>query len=359
MQLHVVNTAKKAIAFPEPVYRTLGRTGLKISVISFGTSMTPEADVIRMAFDHGVNFVDTARKYLGGKNEEIVGKALKGWRDKVYVATKPLPSSTTKMEIIRDVESSLKALDTDYIDVIQLHEVIGKERLFIPEVREAFLKLKEQGKVRFFGVGTHTNQVEVLNAMVDDREQFFDMALVAYNFMSSKDVGDAIARAAKANIGVIAMKTQAGGYETGENKIKPHQAALKWALNNPNITAAIPGMQNLAQLMENIAVMGMPLQQADERMLQRYSEAVKQHYCHLCGICEGSCPRGVEISTINRSLMYAEGGYKSRELSISTYGGIPSSVSASACAECAVCTACCVNGLNISAKMKHARELFA
>jgi len=153
------------------------------------------------------------------------------------------------------------------------------------------------------------------------------------------------------------MKTQAGGYATEVmGKISPHQAALKWALRNPNITAAIPGMKDLSQLKEDIAVMGMPFELADEHILQRYHAAVKPYFCHLCGKCEGTCPMGVEISTINRSLMYAQ-GYGNRELALSTYREIPASVSAQACGDCSKCVARCVNGLDIRAKMERAREL--
>ncbi|MCK9418743.1 MAG: aldo/keto reductase [Nitrospirae bacterium] len=345
--------------FPKPVYRTLGRTGMKISVVSFGAMLTPEPEVLKIAFDNGVNYVDTARKYMDGKNEEIVAKALKGRRDKVYVATKTLPGSKAKEDIIRDVETSLKTLETDYIDVIQLHNLTDRERIFIPETREALAKLKQQGKVRFFGVTTHKNQPEVLNALVDDKDRFFDTALVAYNFESHKNIGAAIERAAKAGIGIIAMKTQAGGYKTeAMGAISPHQAALKWALQNPNITMAIPGMKDLANLRENIAVMGMPFKTADAQILRKYHAAVAGFYCDLCGTCEGTCPRGVEISTINRSLMYAE-GYKSRELALSTYREVPRTASAMACLECPVCVAHCEKGLNIAAKMQQARTMLA
>lgn len=179
---------------------------MKITAVSFGAMLTPEPEVIKIAFDLGVNYVDTARRYMGGKSEEIVGKAVKGRRDRIYVATKTQPSSHSKEDIIRDVEASLKALDTDYVDVIQLHNLTDKERIFTPETREALIKLREQGKVRFFGVTTHKNQAEVLNALVDDRDRFFDTGLVAFNFKSDKPVSDAMERAAKANIGIIAME---------------------------------------------------------------------------------------------------------------------------------------------------------
>jgi predicted aldo/keto reductase-like oxidoreductase len=351
----------ESLVFPPPVYRTLGRTGMKITIVSFGAMLTPEAEVMKVAFDHGVNYVDTARRYMAGKNEEIVAKALKGRRDKIFVATKTKPDSHTKEAIFKDVETSLTALETDYVDVIQLHNLTGenKDRILISETREAFMKLKEQGKVRFFGVTTHKGQAEVLNALVDDRDRFFDTALVGYNFKSSADVKEAIARAAQANIGIIAMKTQAGGYETGVlGPVSSHQAALKWALQNAHITAAIPGMRDMAELREDIAVMGMKFGYLDKLILNRYGAAVKHYYCHLCGVCESTCPKGVAISTINRCLMYKE-GYKESELARSTYVEIPASISASACLNCPDCVARCVNGLDIAMKMDRSRRLLA
>jgi len=347
-------------AFPKPVYRTLGRTGLKISLVSFGAMLTPEPEVIRVAIDQGVNYIDTARKYMGGKNEEIVGKAVKGVRDKLFIATKTLPESKTKAELIQDVEASLKALGTDHIDVIQLHNLTGKERIFISETQEALAQLKKEGKVRFCGVTTHKNEAEVLNALVDDPDRFFDTCLVKYNFKSDKEVATAIDRAASAGIGIIAMKTQVGGYDTtGLGGITAHQAALKWVLRNPKVTAAIPGMKNMTQLREDIAVMGMPFTYADMRRLDRYAEAIAPFYCNFCGSCEAGCPLGVEISTVNRALMYAEGSYRDMDLARATYAELPRQATATVCSGCGICSARCVNGLDISAKMARARTVLA
>ncbi len=184
---------------PAPVYRTLGRTGLKITVVSFGAMLTPESEVIRAGLDQGINYIDTARRYMNGKNEGIVAQAIKGRRDTIYLATKVRPASRTKKEIFRDVEESLTELQTDHVDVIQLHNLTGKdkERAFLPEVREALVKLRQEGKVRFFGVTTHTDEAEVVNALVDDPDHFFDTVLVKYNFTSGRGVKEAIARAAQ------------------------------------------------------------------------------------------------------------------------------------------------------------------
>jgi aryl-alcohol dehydrogenase-like predicted oxidoreductase len=356
MQLAESGTAPAA----KPVYRTLGRTGLKITVVSFGAMLTPEAEVIRVAIDQGVNYINTARKYMGGKNEETVGKAVKGVRDKVYIATKVLSESRKKTEIIRDVETSLKTLGTDYIDVIQVHDIIEISKGLLPETLEAMTLLKKQGKVRFCGVTTHSNEIAVLNALADDPDRFFDTCLVKYNFKSDKKVLNAIDRAAATGIGIIAMKTQIGGYEmTSQGTITPHQAALKWVLQNPNVTAAIPGMKDLKELKENIAVMGIPFKYADLRRLDRYAEAITPYYCSFCGTCEGGCARGVEISTVNRALMYAEGGYCNISLARSTYADIPLSATAAACIDCDGCTAHCINGLDIAKKMERARKVLA
>jgi hypothetical protein len=345
---------------PGPVYRTLGRTGLKITVVSFGAMLTPEAEVIRAGLDRGVNYIDTARRYMNGKNEEIVAKAVKGIRKNLFLATKTLSSSNTREEIIRDVEKSLSVLETDYIDVIQLHNLTSRDRAFIPEVREAYARLRQQGKVRFFGVTTHTNQAAVIDAVVDDPDHFFDTVLVGYNFKSSPDLRESIARAARAGIGVVAMKTQAGGYKTGAlGSISPHQAALKWALQDTNVTAAIPGMRDMAELNEDLAVMGMmKVTRRDEQILARYGQAIDSYYCRLCGQCEGFCSRGVAISDINRCLMYAE-AYGSMDLARDTYRQIPARAGLGRCLECSACTASCVNGIDIPAKLERAGRILA
>jgi aryl-alcohol dehydrogenase-like predicted oxidoreductase len=346
-----------SFAFPTPVHRTLGRTGLEIAVVSFGAMLTPEPEVLEYAFDNGINYVDTARVYMGGKNEEIVGKALKGRRHKVILATKTRPSSISTTDIVNDVETSLKALGTDYIDVIQLHNLTDKERIFIPETREALVRLKKAGKVRFFGVTTHTNQAGVLNALADDRDRFFDTALVAYNFKSGREDSEAVSKAAKAGIGIVAMKTQAGGYPAEAlGGVSPHQAVLKWVLLNPDIAAAIPGMKDLAQLREDVAVMGMPFTRADALFLRRYGDAVQTRYCRMCGKCEPGCPRGVGIAMVNRSLMYAE-GYGEPGLALATYRDIP--ISAAACRGCPECVASCLHGIDIPARMEKSGKMLA
>jgi len=341
-----------------PVYRTLGRTGLKVTTLSFGAMLTPEYEVIRAGLDMGINYVDTARRYLNGRSEGIVGKAVKGIRDKLYIATKTKPDSNTADAIIKDVETSLENLMTDHIDVIQLHNLDKPERAFIPEVREAYVKLKKQGKVRFFGVTTHTNQAEVINALVDDPDKFFDTVLVAYNMKSDASVKQAIARAKAAGLGVVAMKIQAASRGRDEVPvISPEQAAaaLKWVLQDTNVTNVIAGMKTLEQVRQMFPVMGMKMTSADEGRVERYAAAIDRQYCRLCAQCEPTCPKGVRISVVNRALMYAQ-AYGEQALGRETFD---EAAHARLCSFCTECVARCVNGLNIAGKMADAARLFA
>jgi len=344
-------------AVPAPVYRVFGRTGLKVNVVGFGSLKTSEPAVFQAAFDRGVNWVDTARVYMDGRNERLVGEALKGYRDKVYVSTKVVPGPIEEMEA--SVAESLDALGLDGVDLMQLHHLSSKDEVYNKEYRAFFTRLRKEGKTKFVGVTSHSNEIEVLDAVVSDPEKFWDTMMIPYNFKSPPATKAAIERAAKAGVGIIAMKTQAGGYETRElGDVSPHQAALKYVLRDPNVSFAIPGMTDLKQVEECVAVMRMPLTRADLELLDRYGRAIAPYYCHRCGACRAECPAAVEIPEINRSLMYAE-GYRDMALARSTYRAIPVCASASACAGCLECTARCPNGLDIAERMQKAQSLFA
>jgi len=349
--------AIEARAASDVAYRTLGRTGLKVSVVGCGAMRTSEAAVIRAAFDKGVNWLDTARGYMGGKNEGICAEALKRYRDKVYVTTKT--DARSKSEIFREAEESLRSLQTDHIDLYLLHSVDEPKDLTNQETREALAQLREQGKVRFLGVSTH-KPVEILDAVAQDKDKFFDAVLVPYNFKSPKAVKEAIARAAASGVGIVAMKTQAGGYKTKElGDISPHQAALKWVLQDTNVSTTIPAMVDLQQVEEDTAVMGMmALTKVDRQVLSRYGAAIAPLYCIGCEKCRPTCPRGVDIPTINRCLMYAE-GYGDAELARTTYTRLPVALTAATCADCPECVAYCPNGLRIAHKMRQAMATLA
>lgn len=336
-------------------YRPLGRTGLKVAVVSFGAMRTSDPNVIHHALDKGINYIDTARSYMSGNNEIIVGHVLKTRRKEAYIATKLHLDS--EAEMMQSVATSLKCLQTEVIDVIQLHGLSSREEVFDKDGMNALDKMRRKGMVRFVGFTTHKNQIECLEAGIATK--FYDVILVTYNFKSDPALGEAIAKAAKTGIGVVAMKTQAGGYASQElANWSPHQAALRWVLQNAGVATTIPSMVSLAQVDENIKVMGASFGARDQEILDRYGELYDRVLCRLCGTCEKQCRFGVPIQDINRSLMYAE-GYRDYDLALRTYRELLATTPVDACANCKQCEVTCKYGLDIPSRLARAREIFA
>ncbi len=233
-------------------YRSLGKTGLKVSTVGFGAMITSDPTVIHHALDLGINYIDTASSYMRGNNEILVGSVLKTRRKEAYIATKT--KLGTEEAMMESVTNSLKKLQTDVIDVIQLHGLNSKNQVLNQEYMKALDKMRKKGMVRFVGFSTHDNQAECLLAAIEAK--FYDMVLVAYNFSSDPAIGEAIKKAGEAGIGIVAMKTQAGGYQGKDRgEWSPHQAALRWVLKNPYIATTIPSMTSFAQVDENFAAM--------------------------------------------------------------------------------------------------------
>ncbi|MBN1541233.1 aldo/keto reductase [candidate division KSB1 bacterium] len=340
----------------EAVYRTLGRTGLLCSILGFGAMRTSDPGIIRRAIEMGVNNIDTARGYMDGENEVIVGKAIKGLRDSLVITSKIRPASKERM--IADVEASLKALGTDHLDILLLHSAQRISDIHQQESLEALNTLKESGKTRFIGFSTHKNMASLLSAAAENEENPFDVILVVYNFTTDDDVAASIAKAAKAGIGIIAMKTQAGGYKEPDlGNLNPHQAALKWVLTNPDVTCAIPAMVTYDQLEENIKVMDSSFGWMDRKTLHRYGRAIDHKLCRFCGACEDQCPHGVSVADISRCLMYND-GYGDARLARSAYAeqGVQT---LEACQNCHECVVRCAYGLPIAENVQRARTLFA
>jgi len=330
--------------------RPLGKTGFQAGTVGFGAMTTRDPEVIRFAVDRGVDYVDTAARYMGGENERIVGRALSGIRDKVVLATKA--KIGTVDEMILSAENSLRSLKTDVIDLLQLHNLSTEAEVTDERAHEAFQKLIEQGKVRAVGVTTHSGQETVLRAVA--KHGFYKTVLVAYNFRSEAGaaatgkgapemppgLSNTIREVAGSGIGVIAMKTQAGGYASPPGGMSPHQAALAWVLANPGVTLAIPGMTSYAQVEENLGARGKRFTLADRVALGRYALEIGDRHCGLCGACGGVCPRGVEVPSVLRALTYLE-GYREEDLARSAYGSLPPGRNAAACGDCRECLVAC------------------
>ncbi len=343
-------------------HRTLGRTKLKVTSVGFGCMITSDPSVITRAADIGITYFDTARGYQQGNNERMVGAALKNKRKDIVLSTKS--GAKDKDSLLKDLDTSLRELGTDYVDIWYLH---GKNAP--SDVRDDMIEAqqiaKKAGKIRFAGVSSHSGQKELLPWMA--QKGAFDVALISYNFSMADGLDAAIETATKAGIGIVAMKVMAGGFRS----LRPGDAireklsregamlsALKWTLKNKNIGTTIPSMTDMDQLDENLKAMALPFAGSDEKLLASQRELIRPVYCNMCGECEGTCAKGLPVAEVLRSVMYAE-GYGQYALGREHFKVISSEQAPSLCGDCAGCTVQCPQGVRVSARMQRAEELFA
>jgi len=351
-----------ASASPSLQFRVLGRTGLKVTTVGFGCMITSDGSVIGRAVDAGVTYFDTARSYQSGNNERMVGAALGAKRKQVVLSTKThAPDAAT---MVQHIDKSLKELNTDYVDIWYLHARSKPEEI-TNEMIAAQIKAKEQGKVRFIGVSTHSGQQQLVPWMVD--KKVFDVVLAAYNFSMDATMEQAVATAAKANMGVVAMKVMAGGSHRakadtalGQKLTQPGAmlAALKWVIKNPNVTTTIPSITDMDQLDENLSAMGNGLSKTEEKILAAHLEQIRPLYCSMCGECDGQCRKGLPVHDVLRILTYAD-GYGQFALARERYLELAAEHRAVRCGNCDDCTVDCPKGVRVRERVERAQELLA
>ncbi len=344
-------------------FRELGKTGMKVTEVGFGVMNTRDPELIKAGLDSGINWFDTAHGYMKGVNEETLGRVLKDFgRKKVYVATKVHAKGRDAKTVREMMELSLKRLQMDYVDIMFMHMPDDPAEVTLEEHMKVFEQAKKDGLARFIGVSIHTNHVPLSDAITNSK--FWEALLIGYNYKSEKPVTEAIARARKAGLAVIGMKTQdkGKGYPNhGMGSINDQQAALRWVLQNKYVDTTIPGVTNFEQLEENLAVMGIKLSLMEPNELHRMAEAPRDGFCRGvagCTGCQGQCPFGVQICEVNRCLTYAY-GYGDMRLASENYAALPASSRADACGDCTECSVKCVNGLDLTESVRRARQLFA
>ena len=357
-----LNSGEAADSAVKLDYKVLGRTGLKVTTVGFGCMITSDGSVIERAADAGINYFDTARGYSHGNNERMVGAALGAKRKQVVLSTKTHAPDKAGMQ--QHLEQSLRELNTDYIDIWYLHGHSSGDEIR-DEMIEAQQIAKQQGKIRFAGVSTHSGQQQLLPWMV--QKGVFDVALAAYNFTMDAGMEQAIATAAKAGMGIVAMKVMAGGIRSVRPGDRMYDkltqpgallAALKWVVNKPNVATTIPSMTDNDQLEENLKAMGSPLSSRDEKLLAAHLEMIRPVYCRLCGQCEGACRKGLPVADVLRSLTYAD-GYGQFALGRERFLEVTTGREAIRCGDCAECTVECPHGVHVAERIARAQELFA
>ena len=352
LNLSFAETEKQA----SPQYRTLGRTGLKVTAVSMGVMNCSDPAVVRRAFDLGINFFDTAHAYMGGRNEEMVGKVFRGKRDKVLIQTK-FRFNATEKENRQSVETSLRRLQTDHVDVLLAHSLKKPDEVSNPALIEFLQAMKKEGKARFTGFSSHTDMAPLLREAA--KSKLHDVALVSYNFTHANELREAVASAAKSGIGIVAMKTQAGGYKKEDmGGLNPHQAALKYVLMDQHVANAVPGVTTIEQIEECAAVMGTVLSRTDEDALNRYQSHLQGRICTMCGGCIGECPYGVAHGDLLRAVMYYE-GYRNEKLAAGVLRTGEARQNIKQCIECTSCSVTCCRGVDIHAQLKAVHRMFS
>jgi predicted aldo/keto reductase-like oxidoreductase len=339
-------------------YRMLGKTGLKVSSVGSGVGIEPDPQVIARAIDLGVNYFDTARGYGNGKSEEITGLALKGRRNKVVLATKT--DGRTKAAIFKDMDESLKALNTDYVDIWHLHSRDTPDAI-TDEAVEACEILKQQGKTRFIGVSTHD-----VHAVADYILKIgkFDVVQTTYSYAigGAPLRQKAIAKLYAAGIGVVAMKViiaVAGFVPRDVNLPKEGPlAAIKWVLLNPAISTTVPYVKNIAELEMNVRAMKEAYTPQDEKMLYTRNEEIRPFYCRMCYECKGQCPNGVPVTDELRFLAYNDFGGNLLQAK-DNFRSLLEEIRNVRCSDCSSCAVQCPNGVDVQNRLIRAQELLA
>jgi len=264
-----------------PELREIGNTGLMVSPLCFGAPRTNEESLIKYALSKGMNFIDTGRSYGNGNNERLVGRAITGIRKNIVIQTKvkigegelPLKgkgrkgAEEIKNRLSSELEASLKALNTEYIDVLLVHGAVNEELLFHTETMKFFSDIKSQGVVKAPGFSSHSNMISLIRR--NNSELLYNVIMVPFNHKGSfihsvsgrysewdqDTLITVLDEAGNKGTGILAMKTCSGGKYSPSADIEPSfREAVKWVLKHKFITSAAIAMANFEEVDEHASI---------------------------------------------------------------------------------------------------------
>jgi len=372
-------------------YSDFGSTGIKISRLGFGAMRLPEymkngrwyiredetIEMMRYAFGQGVNYIDTAFMYNHGNSESVVGKALKGWRDRVCVSTKlPLHMVKSGDDFDRLFETQMKRLDVDKIDFYHLHSVDkDKYENVIKKfnLMDKMSSVKEENLIGHISFSFH-DKPEVLKELIDTG--FFETMLVQYNMIDRANE-DMLKYAKEKGLGTVVMSPVGGGRlsvpaQMAGNTNRPEfenmpELALRFVLSNPDVDCMLSGMGDMDMVRQNIETVseGRTIDESERKLIEDYAKEIDSLldiFCTECGYCM-PCPNDVNIPICFRSLIYHEvfGLTEMAEGFYEQIGNTPwfPGKNASACKECGECEQLCPQDIKIIDQLKQTAALFS
>ncbi len=402
-------------------YRILGRTGFKVSDIAMGGTRSNEANVVRYAYEKGINYFDTGETYTRGASERAIGDAQQFMdRKKIFITTKlHLNPDETAESIIGRLRQCLERLKTDYVDALFLHGVNQVSELNHPGYHAAIQQLKAEGRVRFTGLSCHgprwgegDSMEQVCLAAAEDGR--FDVMLFIYNFMN-REVGEKIlAACSEKKIGTTAMKTSPGVLKvdpfdpdhlteqqeenlkrmisrgmTREQAIQRMQEQFKsqqesyektrpfiekyglttqeqlrllsiqWVLQNPLMHTVCVSFADFELIDKVVPLSGTKLSDAGRQFLEDFRLAYHSQYCrHGCNSCVAACPHHLPVSAIMRYAYYYACQGREKEAMLK-YASL-SGLNAEHCMGCsAPCASACPYGVAVSANLLQAHALLS
>ena len=331
-------------------YVTLGKTGLKVSRLGFGGIPIQRVDaeaagkLLEAVRAGGITYIDTARGYT--VSEELIGQAIEGHRDQFVLATKTMARDRDGMA--KDIQTSLKNLRTDYIDLYQVHNpnLQQLEQVCAPGgALEALMEAKEAGKIGHLGLTAHS--AEVFEKALD--LPWVETIMFPYNLVETQ--GEALmAKAAEKNIAVIAMKPLAGG------AIEDGRLALRYIRQNPNVTVLIPGMYCPEEVGKNVEAVSdaSPLSTEEKARIEEIRQQLGTNFCRRCNYC-APCTVGIGIPNVFLFQGYLR-RYGLGDWARDRYNAM--AVKAGDCVECGACEERCPYHLPIREMLKAAAKDF-
>ncbi len=350
------------------IMRNLGKTGIVLPIVSFGVMRADSPALLQAALAEGMVHFDTAHGYQNGRNEEMIGEVFKDVkRDSIVLSTKVVPEdvdrvsgklgpkSTAKAFLDR-LDISLKRLKKDYVDILYVHALMNKEGVLFPEMLEAVTRAKKEGKTRHVGVSTHKNEPEVIRGAIESK--IFEVVLTSINFRQGHyaEVKRAIAEAANAGIGIVAMKTMAGGFMDRERKIPINcKAALKFIMQDENICTSIPGITNFDHLKENASVnrdlIMTDKEKADTAIVSNPQGGL---YCQGCETCLAKCTKRLPIPDLMRAYMYTY-GYNDSKMAHTLLTDL--GIKENPCGDCKECSVICAKNFSVAERITDVARL--